>query len=477
MPIDTKHPLYLQRCTEWLITEAFCAGADAVRDTARLFVPPLDSQDATLYTNMINRGVLFNGTAKIVDAFVGMLTNKPVVIAHRETENAPGILAKFLANCDGTGTDFQSLAQQAITGIVKHNRFGILVDWTEANSVYVTAYSALEILNWKTDKDEKGVPRLVLLVLKERGKTGTGDKYAHGGEEQFRELELTPEGVVQTIYQKDEKGEAFVVIDTSRPTRRGAALNFIPFVMMSGTANGPHAVESAIIADILELNKGHFRNSVDLERGLHYCALPTPIACGWDGESVLPLGPTKAWTNEKTDANAKYLEFTGAGLAEIRTAMNDKRDAMAAIGSRVLATQKADTEAFETVALRTRGDATSLITIAEQATRGLSRVCQIAAWIIGTEAKPEDLADEVYAIVNKNLISQRLQPEALRALVEAYMNKAISFQVLFSNLQAGEIIPEGRTMEEEKQMLDEASLEAVKAEMQIAKTLNQNAAA
>ena len=124
------------------------------------------------------------------------------------------------------------------------------------------------------------------------------------------------------LESSDKTEQQFTRTELIVPTLPGRVYwREIPFTFYNPMTTRPDP-EKPPLLDLAVLNLSHYRNSADLEHGLHFTGLPTPWAAGFKAaQGELFIGSAAAWVTDEPQAKAGYLEFTGAGLGAI-----EKRD-------------------------------------------------------------------------------------------------------------------------------------------------------
>ena len=120
---------------------------------------------------------------------------------------------------------------------------------------------------------------------------------------------------------------------------------------------------------------------------------------------------------------------------------------MAVVGARLLEERKAGVEAAKALKIRASDDAATLGTMVASAENGMTQVLRfMALWasVDGSEIEVE---------LNRDFISERLSAEDIEGLVKAFQVGTLSKDTFIYNLMMGEILPKGRTVEEEKEMI------------------------
>jgi hypothetical protein len=214
-------------------------------------------------------------------------------------------------------------------------------------------------------------------------------------------------------------------------------------------------VERSPIEDIVVANLDHFRLNVEFKHGLHFTALPTAWVSGFDKSSELKVGSRAAWVTETTGATAGFLEFKGDGLQTFERAMDRVERLLAVLGSRLLESQKRVSESAEALAIRQGGEASILGDLANSLSASLTDVMRWVYWWHTVIPDPSDVTEEVVCVkLNTDFETAHLNGPELSALVSAWQAGAISRDTLLHNLRQGEILPAGRSGEQEVRMIE-----------------------
>ncbi len=465
MPIDTPHPEYALRVATWQRIKDCLDGSDTVHAARERYLPRLSKQSDEDYAKYNSAANFFNGTARTHEAVLGFIFRKP------PTEEKVDSLKNAMNDVDLTGSPMGAYARQVVYAAASTGRAGTLVDWSsEEGRPYLAFYPENSIVNW-AEARIGGRCMLTMLILKESTLEAGMDGFKQEVVVRYREIRLIEDVVVVQMWKgaatsaaapgrvsgaagTGSNGESAGVERQGDPLflmRRGEPLTEIPFVFHGSETTGV-CVDKPPLADISAVNISHYRTSADLENGRHICGIPTAYAVGFDAEEKLYLGPNYAWTTDNIGATCGFLEFTGQGLSALEKGLQEKQDQMAALGARLIETQKADAEAYDTVQLRASAETSTLHRLTMLTSESLSEVLQIMAWWIGTE---KDRNAEIRYSLNTDFASAGIKPEMLTALTSAYQQSIISRETLFYQLLRGEMYVPGRTLEEEK-----ASIEA-----------------
>lgn len=472
MPVDSKHPQYDTYVSQWHKCRLAVKGEDAVKAAGELFLPKLSSQESTEYDAYKQRASFYNASARTVNGITGAVFRKDPDLDFPDE--------KFLDMVGKGGEPFITFAKQTFEEVLSIGRYGVLLDSDENVDLgvypYLVGYCAEYIVNWDFQVvNGREVPTLVVLCEKDWEHV-PDDPFIWEQVTYYRCLklsefvatELLPEEDRYTdepisvldnpVYsvelwreKKDSRNEADKYELKSRviPTVRGMRLDYIPFVFF-GPADLSIVPEKPPILDIVNINLSHYRNSADLEHGRHFTALPTPWAAGFDVKrgDTMKIGSTEAWVTEEPNAKAGYLEFSGSGLSALKEALEQKEAQMAILGARLLEEPKRAVEATDTHKMRRSGEDSITASLAITVSRGFERLLKWSAEWIGRPS------GTIQCQLNTDFVSLEISPQMITGLLTLLVQGKISYSTFFYNLQKGEVIPEGRTLEDEIALIE-----------------------
>lgn len=430
-------------------------GQDAVHKAGQTYLPALTGQNAKAYESFKNRTPFFNATQRTIDGLVGMVYRK------YPTAVAPDAMAEILDDLTLEGESADLVSKEFLREVVSVGRVGALVEYprmeegiptlAQASAMnlrpYVVEYKAEQIENWRTARVNN---KLQPVMVKLRETVTEWEGYEPADVDQIRYLLLDEGRYIQRVYRKTKEKDWEQYGPDIVPLRRGAPLDFIPFVCF-----GPNElsleVEKPPIMDLVEMNLSHYRTCADYENGAHFCGVPTPILAGFqfdEKDSDVALGGN-AIVSADPNANASFLEFTGQGLTALKDLKIEKEAQMAALGSRMLAAEKKQSEAADTVRLRHAGEGAVLSSMAKTVSEGMTLLLQIAAdW--------QGIAGEIDFELNSDFFDQTMTAQDLTALVSAWQAGAISGETLWYNIQKGELANQSVSYEDEQARINSA---------------------
>ena len=457
----------------WSRARDVFAGEDAVKAAGERYLPRLDSQNPSDYTAYLARGSFFNATARTSDGYVGLIFRRVPFIKLPDDGSALGrAMREFNHDADMLGTTLAGYAKNIVNEVIAVGRAGSLVDWESdaENRVYVSAYSAEQILNWRVERiNGRNVPTLIVLHEATSDAANGGDDFEAKGGEQIRVLRLQSVEVegqkaahqcVVEIWRpelaasrrgRNEKAK-WTLAETRVPLRLGRPLPQLPFVF-HGPRHSQPDVDKLPLGDVIAVNLDHYRLNADYKHGIHYTALPTAWVSGFPPESSLKIGSSTAWVAGQAGATAGFLEFTGHGLSTFEKALDRDERLMAVLGSRLLESNKKVGETAEAIELRQSGEHSILSNIALSVSESMSQVLRWAHWWNSTEDTPENVtAEQVAFELNTDFSTKGLSAQEIQSIVAAWQAGAISRETMTDLFRRGEVLPEGRSVEEEARL-------------------------
>ena len=346
------------------------------------------------------------------------------------------------------------------------------MDWEDVSEkrAFTVLYTAEQIINWHTER-VNGRNVLTLVVLREISrKPSQEDVFQPETVEQLRVLKLVPDGTpgadgkqlwsyLVEIWQrkgnetKRTNKAKWEIVETRTPLRLGKPLPLIPFVF-HGPRHFLPEVEKLPMEDIIAINLDHYRLNADYKHGLHFTALPTAWVSGFDKTASLHIGSSTAWVAEAPGATAGFLEFTGQGLTTFERAMDRDEQLMAVLGSRMLEAQKRVGETAAAIELRQSGENCVLSSVSLSVSDSLTHVLSWVYWWNSTEATPEAIGDSAVLVnLNADFSTKGMASDEITAIVAAWQAGAISRETMFDLFRKGEVLPVGRSNEEEMKLV------------------------
>ena len=465
--ITTKHPMLEVVLEQIRRSRDTHAGTDAIKQTAPIYsnvvnstdeeyLPKLNGQDKKQYNSYKKRAVFFGAMSRTVTALVGAIDRKPPEVMGADS------LKEFMKDVTGTGISLDEFLKDVEEEVMISGRVVVCVDRKNSsdNRPYLVWYKSEDCINWFSEQYTDFDQRLTGMIFRESYYDVDKDnKYKQVQKDQYREFTMKDGNVTVNIWRDksedltSEFGNAekpeYEIAETYTLTNRGKSLGFIPCVPVVADGS-PFEVPQPPLLDLVDVNLAHYRNSADYEHGMHWTALPTPVLTGLNGkDSKISIGSGSAIILPDPQSSAMFLEFSGQGLSTIKTAMDHKEMMMSALGARMLASRMDQSTSAEVARINYSGETASLSNVARSMSRGMTRLLKmVAMW----ENNKGHEGIEVH--LNEDYVDTKLAGADLSALMAAYQGGAISLDSLIWNMASGELLPLGRTVEDEIALIE-----------------------
>lgn len=460
MSVRAHHRHYDKYVAKWKRCRDTAEGQDAVHAAGTDYLSRLKDQSDDDYRAYMNRAVFFGAVWKTISGLTGMLFRKPPKI------EVPAVTDALLSTVTEDGQPIGIFAREVVEECLKIGRLGVLVDYPPADVTEMTqadaallnlrptmaVYRAESIINWKTQVIAN--QRVLTMVVMMEEHDEPTDEFESTCEARFRVLDLisvkAEDGSSSLayrvrIFKSDETTKQDTQIgDDLFPLMNSARMQFIPFYFLSADDTSIEPDDPPLI-DLVDLNLSHYRVTADYEHGCHFTGLPTGWITGYQKEEgqKIYLGSQSMLIFPDHTTQLGFLEFSGAGLGSLQENLTRKETQMAVLGARMLEQQKAAAESAEAAGIHRAGENSMLADVAQAISLGLTAALQtFSDWAGGNGVVSFEL--------NRDFFPRAMTEGELSALVTSWQQGAISKQTLFANLQAGQIIAEGTTFEEEE---------------------------
>ena len=136
---------------------------------------------------------------------------------------------------------------------------------------------------------------------------------------------------------------------------------------------------------------------------------------------------------------------------------------MAVLGTRMLEAQKRVGETADAIELRQSGENSVLNAVSLSVSESLTQVLRWVYWWNSTEESPEAIGeDRVLAQLNEDFSTKGMASDEITAVVAAWQAGAISRESMFELFRRGEVLPPGRSNEEEIHLVEKQKVESRK---------------
>lgn len=456
MPIDTIKQEYITNLSIWeKARDVVEGGQEGVKYKREIYLPRLGGQTPDSYDAYLNRAQFINFTSRTITAGIGQIFRKDPVISNFDFDD-------IYDDIDLSGTPMSYFNRSIAEEIMKVNRVGVLVDYSEElRRPYLTMYKAESIINWRVERIN-GIEQPSMIVLYGiKIEPDPLDKFQDIEKAVYRELYLDESGIYNVRdWEKDEK-DNLNIVNEYIPIANDMAFDYIPFYFVTSDGISPE-IKRAPFLDLINLNLGHYKNSADYENMLHWTGARTVITKGWGDKGPFPIG---GCADFPTDGGAEFLSApSDSALLE---EMRHKEEQMAVIGSAILSGKGRYVQSAETARITSSGEYATLADMSLALSRSMSVILSEVAYWMGQE-QPVEIE------FNTDFEIDKLDPQEVTAWMGLVQSGYMSETTFFYNMKSREMYPSGWTEEDEKQAIEEDSKKRIEQRENNVVNLYQN---
>ena len=434
--VNVKHQLYAEYEEKWHKMRHVFSGEEVLKKHSKKYIPPLEGQTELQYQEVINRESFENYTQKTAQGITGLIFAKAPIIE---------IGSKIKAiqdNIDLAQSTIIDLAQHCVGQIVEVGRAGLLVDMQSYNTSglsvaeaellnirpYIKLYTTENILNWRYEIiNNKTV--LTLLVLQEQYVKRYVSEFVPEYDYRYRVYTLE-NGMVRVRVL--DHAENFLEEETY-PMMNGKNLDFIPFIPI-GAKDLHIEPTNPPLLDIANINLSHWYLSVERRNALHYVGFPSIYGVGIQqrqGETInLGAGTINLFNNPQ--AKLEFLQLSAEGMGSVEKALEEKKQAMLALGARLLAPESASQISENTMQMKTAGSRAVIIQLADTISRGIEKALTIMAMWLNDSGK-------IVFKLNTDYNLSEMSPQLITACIQANQVGLMPKKDVYNNLKKGEM--------------------------------------
>jgi hypothetical protein len=476
--VDRRHPEYTGMADRWHRCRTFCEGRDAVKAEETAFLPQPGGLDSEEYLAYLMRTPFYNASGAALEMLSGVMTRKPPEVTALQVP-IPGLSGpKFSDDIDRSGTGIEPFLDSLATEFILTGRVGVLVDHTPKDQPqgrpYLAAYPAESIINWWTTI-ENGRQVLQWVVLEEvQDEPDPLDRYKLDSNVQWRVLEIDQNGnYIQSIWVRNKGGGRFKQIDLIQPTINDVPLREIPFTLCTPFGR-TWTVQPPPILPVVDLNWDWYMRAADLAHMMHLTTCPmawasaqglSPSSTDAEGRPlVIRMGSSRLLTLPE-GGRCGMLEVTGAAAQQSRELLGDLEDQMAQLGVAMLMPEKRQPEVALSMRMKISSRTIRLARLAKQLSSALTTSSRtLLAWA----GVPDATAKQAIVSVNDDFLDIAIDPAEMQALLLLHQAGKLPTEILFWNLEHGERIPPGWTLEKYLAAVKEEEAKALLAAKRLA---------
>lgn len=451
------HPEYNYWRNSWQKLRDTILGEIAVKEAGTTYLPKMAAQDPEEYAGFLDRAYFYNMTQRTSNGLVGTIFRR-----EPKVKNLPKQFEKSLKEIAKDGTSLNTFIRDTANQIFDVGRVGVLLDMDKSGNgePFFVNYIAENILDWSVvERNGRYVLKEVLLREIEEDRDTVAPQLRTSSlryKAVYRKLRLDDDNVYRQYVYRTKFFNLSLITDEEpeviEPKRLGVPFDFIPFVFFGTLSNNPQ-VEKPPLLDIAIMNLSHYKSVAQLEHGRFYTAIPiyhVQVKSQNDKGGDYVVGPNVVWEYEGDKAPG-IAEYNGQGLIFLERALEEKEANISAMGGRMLGTKStAVAESDNLVKVKEKNEMSLLLNVVTVLNEGFTKL--LLWWLWWQNEDLDVLNTQVEC--NKDFLFAQIDAREFRAFTMMYQDGIIPIDVLFDILQKTDIIPDGLSLEEFKEMLE-----------------------
>lgn len=419
--VDTEHPEYSERISEWVKVRDCLKGEKAIKLKKETYLPRpqgMDGEYADAYDPYLERA---HFPLICSYALTGVLG---VVITKLPEFNMPKELEYLLENATKDGRSLQQLFLDVIIEVFTTGRVPITVDiLPDKNEFRFVQYKAEDFINWKTSliESEKNI---ILSTFKQKALVDPDDEFSHDYEDSYIVMSLTSKGeyIIRLIDAKGNVNKSYA------PKIHGTSLNELP-ITIAGSINNAVDMQPIPLLSVANCSVQIFRKEADLANSEFLSCNPTLVITGATDEDNLPnvVGSSVLITVPDNQARVFYTVTDTAALTHVKDHISDLYEEAIRHGVAILDTRKG-VESAEALRIRQATQSASVYSVYLSAINsiknGLLFMCKWAGYN----------RDEIVIDAPSSLTFGVPDSSIIREVVEGFGNGVIPLTVIHKYL-------------------------------------------
>jgi len=337
--VDAPSAAYVAMSRHWELIDDLLGGTLAMRAAGEKWLPKEPKEENLSYGNRLNRSILFEAYKDSIDDIASKPFVKPVDV--KEADKLPERLLPMIDNCDGQGTDITQFAREIFDTCLNRGLTHILVDYPKTTQLDGKKLTLADektagvrpvfvhikpdnLIGWRTTQGEDGKQRLNQIRWKESHIEPDGEY----GEKVVDIIRVYTETTWE-IHSKNDKGE-FSLSESGTHTYTDGIPLITCYINKTGFMTAEPPLEG-----LAWLNLAHWQSYSDQKNLLRFIRFPLLFFSGLTSDELeknVIIGPGRKYSSSNSDADAKYVEHTGAAATSGREDLKDIEERMVAAG-------------------------------------------------------------------------------------------------------------------------------------------------
>ena len=406
------HPEYEVLIPDYTLLRDCYKGQRDIKEAGDEYLPPTSGMridgypsanpGLAAYNAYKDRAIFYSYVRESTQSLLGTMYSKP------PSFELPNSIKYLLDSSTPEQEPLHLLMQRMNQEQIVVGRVGLLVDVPESGgNPYIVTYSAETIIDWSTEFIG-GEQKVTYICLDESGYQRTPNGWETV--QSFRLLRLE-DGIYQTVVT-DEIGSED--LEWVTPKAKGKSLTEIPFTFVNSIdlSSSPSIPP---MVDLANMSISVYRQSADYNQSLFYQAQPTLVRTGAEGMDPNDKNSARtgagALVDLPTGGTLSYVEVAGAGLEEMRIAL-DTNKAQASVFTSAFLKDSGSNSSGEALKVRLESASATLKNIALTGAYGLENALRFCVMFAGSTGN-------VAIKPNLDFVSEQLVAAELKSLIEA----------------------------------------------------------
>jgi len=439
----------------WEPIDTCLEGTIGLRANSRRLVPQEPSEQDDSYQRRIFHSTLPPFLNRLASQAAGIILRKGVTI------EGDAFWTEWAQNVTGDGTTLNEYARRQLITALLYGHSSTIVDFSSDTAPrtlaeerrlgqrpYLVPVHPRQVLGWRTSNDSASSDlsqvRIREQVVAPKGAYGEEivDQIrvlTPGGYELWRSAPLLtrPSSIRNLPLPKQ-----WELVDSGT-----TSLDRIPMVTVYSNRTG-NLMSTPPLLEVAQLNIAYAQRFCDYHHSIHVGANPMLVLRGFDPDTDSPIGiSVNTALLMPVDGGAEWVQPTSDAFESQLRCLQALEDQISRLGINTLTSQNLTNAAAEARRMD-RIDSDSIMAIISiDLERSLSQMFELAAQYVGVEPPT--------VMIPRDYDNRMLTGNEVTALLQLYMQNAISQQTLLKVLQDGEVLPPNVDLDEELSMTAE----------------------